>query len=113
MFNGVAASFPFSGFFFNVGNFYLVQLRVQLLDHHHNSVITPYVMKALVVRWLLLAQVKYGGFEVAQSSTTLKTLRFDGKKKEGEGFGEEGVHFKSYISQVSLVVFPSHDWVFL
>jgi hypothetical protein len=40
-------------------------------------------LKALVVRWLLLTQVKYGGFEVAQSSTTLKTLRFDGKKKEG------------------------------
>ncbi len=64
-----------------------------------------------MVRWLLLTQVKYGGFEVAQSSTTLKTLRFDGKKKGGE----EGVDFKSYISQVSLylVVFPNHDWVFL
>jgi len=70
-----------------------------------------------VVRWLLLTQVKYGGFEVAQSSTTLKTLRFDGKKKGGgrEGVGEEGVDFKSYISQVSLylVVFSNHDWVFL
>jgi len=30
-----------------------------------------------------LTQVKYGGFEVAQSSTTLKTLRFDGDKKGG------------------------------
>jgi hypothetical protein len=49
-------------------------------------------LKALVVRWLLLTQVKYGGFEVAQLSTTLKTLRFDGEKKGGgEAFGEEGV----------------------
>ncbi len=65
-----------------------------------------------MVRWLLLTQVKYGGFDVAQSSTTLKTLRFDKEKKGG---GEEGVNFKSYISQVSLylVVVSNHDWVFL
>jgi hypothetical protein len=44
-------------------------------------------LKALVVRWLLLTQLKYGGFEVAQSSTTLKTLRFDGKKRSVRGLG--------------------------